>query len=454
MTTENHHIDQLFREKLGILEKNPPVGLLDQINQKMAHRGKVRRMNQVKTVIGIAAAVTLILMAGWLTMDQNQIAKNQMPAQKIEQNNSPAEVKTEQVVIDLKTTANQVAIGQQSNQKGAAITTGQPARSVRNNAEPKQKMVTPTASDEHNLLASQATTSETGTSVQTTENQAGNVSIEEKTTAKEKSKTENVSNGFPKKNTPLYFADAGIKNPTPSGRSEKGNWGIKAELSPSVYSQNVSGATASTTQQSTLSGGMIASYQVNKRLKVSSGIRLAQMKQDTHTSYTLSQTSGITYLLPVEKAANLAGDVSLYLPAVSSIVYSNGMKTNSTSIFSSDISQDFKYLEVPVQATYKIIDTKLSLGVTGGLSTNFLVGNYATITQNGINLSKGNTDNLRNILYAGSAGLELGYDLGKNLVLTIEPRVKQYLNSVSSNDQVSYRPMQMGIFTGLTFSFN
>ena len=183
------------------------------------------------------------------------------------------------------------------------------------------------------------------------------------------------------------------------------------------------------------------------------------MKQGTHTDYTLSKTSGITYLQPVQKAANISRDVSLYLPSASSIVYSNGMNasaaiTNATANFGSDVSQDFKYLEVPIQATYKLIDQKqLSVGLTGGISTNFLIGNLASITQNGIKLSQGNTDNLRNVLYSGSAGIELGYDLGKNLVLTVEPRIKQYLHSVSSNDLITYRPMQLGIFTGITYSF-
>ena len=252
----------------------------------------------------------------------------------------------------------------------------------------------------------------------------------------------------------LYFADAGINRPSSSKKSGTGNWCITAELSPMVSSQNLSGTTTDTKQVNTVRGGMIASYQSSKLVKFSSGIRISQMKQDTHSSYTMSQTLGVAYLQPVEKAANISGDVSFYVPSVSSVVYSNYMTTNPADNFSSDISQEFKYLEVPVQATCKIIDTKMSVGVTGGLSTNFLVGNSATITQNGINLSNGSTGNLRNVLYSGSAGVELGYGLGKNLVLTVEPRVKQYLNSVSKNDQVNYRPLQMGVFTGLTFSFN
>ena len=227
-----------------------------------------------------------------------------------------------------------------------------------------------------------------------------------------------------------------------------------------MFAPLTSAANSASKSMSTISGGMIASYQLNKRISISTGVRYSQMKQGTHSAYTLNAKSGITYLEPVEKSGNISRDVSLYLPSVSSVVYSNGMKTASNglqaaaaNVFESDISQDFKYIEIPVQATYKLIDSKLSIGVTGGISTNILIGNIASITENGIRLSKGNTDNMRDVIYSGSAGVEFGYGLAKNLVLTVEPRLKQYMHSVSSNDMVNFKPLQMGIFTGLTFSF-
>jgi len=198
---------------------------------------------------------------------------------------------------------------------------------------------------------------------------------------------------------------------------------------------------------------MVASYKISDKLSISSGIRFSQMKQGSHSIYALNNTSGIIYLQPVEKSGNLTRDISLSLPATSSIVYSNGMSTTVNNLFVSDIAQEFKYLEIPIQATYKLIDKRISLGLTGGISTNFLVGNFASVTENGILLSSGNTDNIRNVLYSGSAGIEVGYDLGNKLRLTIEPRVKQFMHSVSSNDLLNIKPMQMGIFTGLAYSF-
>ncbi len=448
MRTENHPIDQLFKEKLGNFEKNPPAGLLEQINQKVVSRGKVRQLTQLKTFVAIAAAVVMILMAGWFTMDQNEMAKNQVPLQ-IQQNASQYQIKAEKQSVETKAIEKQLSLNQQKTAKNISAQPVKPVKSI----PVKQKMaaVRP-ASSGNDILTAQSVVNEQHAQVKPAESAAKQAAVDKAKTAKEKNITENGANNYQKKNEPLYFANSGITQAVPAKAPGKGNWGLKAEISPMVTSQNQAGS-VETKQINTVSGGMIASYQVSKRIKISSGIRISQMKQDTHSSYTMSKTSGITYLQPVEKAANLASDVSLYLPAVSSIVYSNGMKTNPNDNFVSDIAQQFKYLEVPVQATYKVIDTKFSVGVTGGLSTNFLIGNYATITQNGINLSKGSTDNLRNVLYSGSAGVELGYGLGKNLMLTVEPRLKQYLNSVSSNDMVNYKPLQMGIYTGIAYSF-
>ena len=232
-------------------------------------------------------------------------------------------------------------------------------------------------------------------------------------------------------------------------------WSLKAEISETFTAMLSGTATAGTDSKSlnTVGGGMVASYKVSDKVTISSGIRFSQMKQGSHSAYSLSQTSGITYLQPIEKSGNLTRDVSVYLPPVSSIVYSNGMATNASNVFISDISQEFKYLEIPIQATYKLIDKKLSVGVTGGISSNFLIGNSASVIENGIMLSHGNTDNIRNVLYSGSAGLEFGYDLGNKLILTVEPRVKQFMNSVSVNNMVNIKPMQLGIFTGIAYNF-
>jgi len=455
MTMENHPIDQVFKEKLGNFEQNPPAGLMDRIQEQIVFRSKVRRLNQVKAVIGIAAALVLILMAGWFTVSrQDQFAANKVtpPIQQPKPSVEPvtavvAEVpanKAEQPVAKKQFAAN-------ASKNSLLVSSGRNATRQDKNSTPANNAV--------NSAAVPKTTAPSGeeTSVASAKAQANQIAQAAKA-AKEETKTA-FSNSFSqkKKSDTRYFANEQFHPNAPSGNQTKGSWELKAELSPMFASQNQGGsssAASGTKSANTVSGGMIASIKLSKRVSISSGIRFSQMRQDTHTDYYMNTTAGIIYLEPVEKNANIARDVSLYLPSVSSIVYSSGMQASTTTkIFASDVSQQFKYLEIPVQASYKLIDNKLSVGLTGGISTNILVGNLASVMENGIKLSQGNTDNLRNVIYSGSAGLEFGYDLGNRLVLTVEPRVKQYMHSVSSNDLVDFKPLQLGIFTGISYSF-
>jgi hypothetical protein len=445
MKMEKNTIDQLFKEKLGNFETNPPVGLLEQINDQMVFKSKVRRLNQVKTVIGIAAALLIAVVTGWYSTEQNQFSDNKIPSQ-INQVISPENPVSSKTTAIVPAPEKQLIADQRTKGEMKAGNRGLKSHIV---SSPKNKVSI--ASDSKITIVPQ-----------TAEKDMGNTTPQENAVAntREDKKSEQGTKTRQKNAEPLYFANSDQISSPSSDRSVKGIWKVKAEVSP-MFAPQIQGANSGTKSVGTVSGGMMASYKLNDRISISTGVRYSQLKQGTHTDYTLSAKSGITYLEPVEKSANISGEVVLYLPSVSSIVYSNGMQavaangiqSATTNAFGSDVSQDFKYLEIPIQATYKLIDNNISVGLTGGISTNILIGNKASIIENGILLSKGNTNNLRDVLYSGSAGIEFGYSLGKNLVLTIEPRMKQYLHSMSSNDQINFKPLQMGVFTGLTFSF-
>jgi hypothetical protein len=439
---EKHPIDQIFRDKLVDFERNPPVGLLDQIQQRVAYQGKVRRLNQVRTILGAAAALVLILLAGWYTSTTEQYAGNNLPAISQPQG-SPVMSTSENRPQATPVAKNQQLASLEQNHAASKV---KKAKQFKPATLASVPIKSGTGNEGKEQLANQAANAVIPAA---TDGNGQTAAVKGERNPEPASKTTKRAAELP------YFADANFAPTTRQSGSAKGSWGIKAELSPMFAAQNQANASGEAVTKSinTVCGGMMAAYKVNDRLSISTGLRFAQMKQGTHTTYALNAKSGITYLEPVEKSANIAGDVSLNLPSKSSIVYFNGMQNSPTNITGSDISQDFKYLEIPVQATYKVLDSKFSLGVTGGISTNILVGNLASIKENGIKLTNGNTQNLRDVIYAGSAGIELGYGLGKNLVLTVEPRLKQYMHSVSSNDQINYKPLQMGIFTGLTYSF-
>ena len=119
-----------------------------------------------------------------------------------------------------------------------------------------------------------------------------------------------------------------------------------------------------------------------------------------------------------------------------------------------NLKQDMAYIEVPVLVAYHLIDRKINVDLTGGVSTNILVGNNASLYEGGVRTQSGETSQLRDLVYAGTVGLGLGYDLSKRVTVTLEPRLKYYLNSISTSSYINYRPYQMGIYTGVTYAFN
>ncbi|MCE1198230.1 MAG: hypothetical protein LWW85_04620 [Marinilabiliales bacterium] len=430
MSTDNHFVDKLFREKLEGFEQTPPATAMEGLFHEMDRRSKTRRLTQYRNYAAIAASIALIAFAGWYASDYSS------------RNAREVILTAQQQVKEQVATPNQGADSPALPQAAAK-------------AEPLA-MVSSHAANTHaskRLPAAKQASESPAPTTQIAETVPAGSGQEHPSAAAGTDKTIKMS-GNEKENksgnkSHNYFADLNnFRNENKD--NNRGNWSVKLEVSPMFSSQSQSGSKAT----GAFGGGMLASFKLNDKVTISSGVRFSQMNQSSKTDYTLSQTSGIIYLQPVEKSANLSSDVSLYLPSTSSIVYSNGMRTNQSNIFVSELSQQFKYLEIPFQATYKLFEEKVSVGLTGGISTNILVGNAAAITENGIKLSQGSTSNLRNVLYSGSAGLEFGYGLGKRMTLTVEPRVKQYLHSISSNDQVNFKPIQFGVFTGITYSFD
>ena len=71
MLTEKRDIDQLFKEKLGEFDQDPPLYVWTNIQNKLDSRKRERRFIFLK-IAGIAAAVFLAFLAGWLTTNPLQ----------------------------------------------------------------------------------------------------------------------------------------------------------------------------------------------------------------------------------------------------------------------------------------------------------------------------------------------------------------------------------------------
>ncbi|NEW84224.1 MAG: PorT family protein [Mariniphaga sp.] len=264
---------------------------------------------------------------------------------------------------------------------------------------------------------------------------------------------------------PVTFAQ---NNPV----KNNGRWSIKAEFAPVfnnqaqnsgqgsslMYANSQSYKPQETTTENTFSGGMVAGYKVSKRLIIKSGFAYNNIRQTTRNVDFMGVNLINNVAYNATLASTPAGQVNLdkmVNTRASAILNSDALFSNaSKSSVENVLKQDIGFIEIPLQAMYKLIDKKIAIGLTGGISTNILVGNKAFLSENGENISTGETSNMRNVVYSGSVGFEVGYEITNRIMLTVEPRLKHFVNSISSNKSVNYKPSQMAIVTGLTYSFN
>jgi len=476
MLNENKNIDQLFREKLGDFEKTPPMYLWTNIQGKLNAHRKERHIALLKT-LSVAAAIVLAFLAGWWMTNptgKDAFHQNNVAVQSSVNNNvtPSANVNT--------TTAEALSVTSNQDTSGTSVI---PPKAIRSSSSKLSSLATFAAKtsflrDENPSTVQKAGDVELFTSEKEfiDELQQNSKIVKKLTDWIADIRDDSI---FPDKtdsksvvirpfnhtasDKPVTFAQ---NNPVKSN----GRWSIKAEFAPVfnsqaqssgqggsfMYTNSQSYKPQETTTENTFSGGMVAGYKVSKRFIIKSGFAYNNIRQTTRNVEFMGPV--YTVATNASLASTPAGQVNLdkMVNARSSAILNSDASLNyaSKSSVENVLKQDIGFIEIPLQATYKLIDKKIAIGLTGGLSTNILVGNKAFLSENGENISTGETSNMRNVVYSGSIGFEVGYEITKRITLTVEPRLKHFVNSISTSKSVNYKPSQMAIVTGLTYSFN
>ena len=89
--------------------------------------------------------------------------------------------------------------------------------------------------------------------------------------------------------------------------------------------------------------------------------------------------------------------------------------------------------------------------MAGGISSNFLIDNSAYAIDGGSEQKIGETDDIKSFVLSSSLGLGVELPIYKSIHLNVEPRLKYFLNSVSSNADYNFQPYSFGVYGGLTF---
>ena len=217
------------------------------------------------------------------------------------------------------------------------------------------------------------------------------------------------------------------------------------------------------------SGGINVSYKMFSRWSVQAGVFYSQMGQSinnvipvTYMYAAVSSNSSYTKNFvrtssgSATVASNLKSDANTtyasYFNAETPSTAANSA-TNISSPAKYRLFERFDYIEIPLMLRYKMIDGKLNLYVSGGMSTNILVNNNVFV-DNGSETVKGGTILMaRPINYSSMMGLGFGYQINRNLSVEFEPLFKYFLQSYTTSSQISGNPYAFSLFTGVVYRF-
>ncbi len=245
---------------------------------------------------------------------------------------------------------------------------------------------------------------------------------------------------------------------------KENRWSVIGQVSSSFssYSGNKKGSNAEKGIWS-VGGGAKVNYAMNKKFAFQTGIVYNRFGQDLSAGGGGGSLYADAISNPEEKT--ISSEVSY--PNVTSagpIQLSGGdnlpmadpshagfLSYNSYSS-SADLIQSFKSIEIPLLMRYNLIQKRLGMFVSGGLSANMIVGNGVYDQLQG-NKKIGEIDGIRTTNFSSQFSFGLEYKLSRKLQIGIEPSMKYYLNSINKSSQYQYKPYSIGIFTGIRYDF-
>lgn len=258
-------------------------------------------------------------------------------------------------------------------------------------------------------------------------------------------------------------------------KKEKQRWELGGEIAPlysdrSISSNSLESSVISNLNQNesgimAYAGGIRVAFSPSKRISVQSGIYYSRYGQRKNEAMIYNNLATTIVSKEVVSITNSTGIISVNNSDGNRSMIDNSLPENensgvmahsfysSTSAEEVTIKQTFDYFEIPLVIKYKIIDQKLDFSFSGGIITNFLVGNKVNMIEDGRSSIIGETTEINEINYVGSVGLGLEYPLVPRFSLTLEPRFRYYINTLDQSSQISVHPYSFGFFAGVNYRF-
>ncbi|WP_339626307.1 hypothetical protein [uncultured Maribacter sp.] len=204
--------------------------------------------------------------------------------------------------------------------------------------------------------------------------------------------------------------------------------------------------------------GLSVAYAVSKKLTIRSGINKVDYGYDTEDVAFSSSINAIStngQLASIDYAPT-----SETLTVSSKKVASENFSTSNSALDVTAksatrdgyMSQQFAYLELPIEVNYALIDKKFGVNIIGGVSSLFLIDNAVSLTAGELTTEIGEANNINDLNFSANMGLGFNYKFSPMIRFNLEPIFKYQLNTFSEVDG-TFLPYSIGVYSGLSFKF-
>ncbi len=132
------------------------------------------------------------------------------------------------------------------------------------------------------------------------------------------------------------------------------------------------------------------------------------------------------------------------------IALSNAQLANYFGASNVTLTQNIRFVEIPLEAKYKIYNGEIAIEAIGGISTLFLSKNEVKAEANDKFLYLGKVNNGRQASASLNLGAGFNYKIAKNLQINVEPIFKYYFRSF----EVTNKPYSLNVQAGLQYNFS
>ena len=482
---EDKDLDKLFQDKFEGLQAPPDPAVWDRISSSLDQKKKKKRV--VPIWLWPAGAAAVLMLSLWMggVFDADPI-DNSLPVYVNEDGEKKTDTPADKAPIStgVADSQNEGALSNTNKDQNSSEVTSSPTSGADGEQAPQRSTFWPSSSDKAVAEQSNAPKTPSSDERESRLKQA----LEEQNTAVTSTPIEDKADSNTSQQTNTVVSKEATEEPAEqeaatgkkdlfevikeqeavaelSGEElDAKKWSLNASVAPVYYNTLGEGspihsnfAANDKSGEINMSYGMNLAYSVNKRLKIRTGVHRVDLGYSTDDIVFSSSLSASTNEM-IENIDYGANAVNLVVSSSATVNGDLSAIDGSSDIVaqspdqSGQMRQQLRYLEFPLEMQYRFIDKKFSLDVIGGVSSLVLIDNEVSLSAEGRVTTMGEANNVNPLNFSTNLGLGLGYQLGDQWSLSVEPLFKYQLNTFEG-EAGNFQPYSFGVYSGVNFRF-